>query len=361
MTTQNCKLNMINKILIFFKRIFTAIYRGYIPVMQEENKIIMQAFSSDPETIISKLRELPSIKLAKDPATLIRQCIMYLIPQLLKDKLLSEYPDCLDVKKISELMVKVQPTPQNDQNLSSEINSNKTLTVYDLSDELMRSRIREMVNEVLPDMIKKIVTNDTSTENDLQKPVDIIEEMGLKLDMLSYKCQESLARAITICDLRNGKLRSHVKIDSIPVRLQKDEIVIWAWNNVEGTEIRTTTRWRGNHQGLSIRLAKGLYYRIGEMQGDSNSYHKFVSIGQGSLIITNKSLDFICPLNILRIQYEKIVASEIFEEGILIYRSAKNDKPIIFKINDRYEWFMRNVLKIVINQDLDAKDLKVCV
>jgi hypothetical protein len=77
-----------------------------------------------------------------------------------------------------------------------------------------------------------------------------------------------VAKAGLLSDIMNGKLPDRVKIEGqLPFNLQKSEKMVWLFNNVAYLEDKTRTQYVGCSKGVSIRIAKGVYYRVGAFQG----------------------------------------------------------------------------------------------
>ncbi len=74
----------------------------------------------------------------------------------------------------------------------------------------------------------------------------------------------------TLRDIFNGEIKSRQSVEGqLPFNLQKDEILVWAFKNVILGEMRVQRSCEGGYQGLSLRVASGVYYRTGGFQGAS--------------------------------------------------------------------------------------------
>jgi hypothetical protein len=94
-----------------------------------------------------------------------------------------------------------------------------------------------------------------------------------------------------------GKLPRRVTIESgkLPFNFQKNEQLVWLFQNVEYLEDKTRREYVGKSSGVSIRIAKGVYYRTGAFKGHPIERTERVSLGHGLLGVTTKHLYFDGP------------------------------------------------------------------
>lgn len=127
----------------------------------------------------------------------------------------------------------------------------------------------------------------------------------------------------------------------IPFNLQKAEKLIYIFNDVEYYERTTRTRRRGTSHGVSIRLAKGLYYSPRQFSSQTEEWQETVHRDTGQLGFTNKYIYFRGNETAFRRAYNKIVAIEPEYQGISYVPDLARAKPQIFKIGDT--WFPYNL------------------
>ncbi len=152
-----------------------------------------------------------------------------------------------------------------------------------------------------------------------------------------------LVKGAVLRDILDGNLPERMRIDgSLPFNLQKTEKVVWVFQNVDYYEEKTRTRYVGGSQGVSIRIAKGLYYRTGSFKGERVQTSETIHADTGLLGVTNKHIYFAGPSKRFRISYNKIVAFEPFSDGIGVQRDAQTAKPQSFSTGDG--WFTYNLI-----------------
>ena len=145
-------------------------------------------------------------------------------------------------------------------------------------------------------------------------------------------------------DLTEGKIpEQRIKIDGqLPFLFQKSESLIWVFTNVEFYEQRTRTEYRGGSQGVSVRVAKGVYYRTSSFKGRPVQISEMKYIGTGILALTTKHIYFGSPEKKIKIPINKLVSIEPYEDGIGLQKDGVTAKPQIFKNIDG--WFAHNAI-----------------
>ena len=141
----------------------------------------------------------------------------------------------------------------------------------------------------------------------------------------------------------NGVIPSHVAVSgALPFNFQKGEQLVWLFNGVNYLEDKTRREYVGGSRGVSVRVVKGVYYRVGAYQGHSISHTERTVVDTGLLAITNKSLYFGGSQKSFRIAFPKIVSFQPYSDGIAIMRDSANAKAQVFVTGDG--WFTHNLL-----------------
>lgn len=152
-----------------------------------------------------------------------------------------------------------------------------------------------------------------------------------------------MAKGAALRDVLNGEIPERANIAGrLPFNFQKSERLVWVFENTEYLEDKTRTHYRGGSRGVSIRVARGLYYRTGAFRGERIQTTETVSVDAGLLGATTKHLYFSGPKTGFRIRYDRIVAFEPYSDGIGVQREAASAKPQKFITGDG--WFVYNLV-----------------
>lgn len=135
----------------------------------------------------------------------------------------------------------------------------------------------------------------------------------------------------TLRDLDEGTMPKRLRFeDGLPINLQKDESVIWAFGNVGLSQIKTKTSYVGGSHGVSLRIMKGVYYRVGASRGERIQTEHLLKQDAGALFISSKHIYFAGGTKSFRIPYAKIVAIKLYNDGLQVTRESVNPKPHYF-------------------------------
>jgi uncharacterized protein len=181
-------------------------------------------------------------------------------------------------------------------------------------------------------------------ESEEKRLVDLKNRFALsETDLDASGAFTKLIKAAVIRDVLSGVIPRRLKVDiDLPINLQKDEQVVWIFPRGEYLEDKTRRQYVGGSQGVSVRIMKGLYYRVGAFAGQPVDRTERVHIDTGMVVVTTKHIYFAGPIKAVRVPYAKIVSFQPFSDGIGIIRDASNAKPQIFVTGDG--WFTYNLV-----------------
>ena len=177
-------------------------------------------------------------------------------------------------------------------------------------------------------------------ENALDRYLD---HFGLsKSDVNVNGAQTSLVQAAVIRDITRGIIPQRQKVQgNLPFNLMKSEQLVWVIQGVDYLETVTRRESHGTSHGVSIRVARGLYYRPSTFRSRPVEWEETVKADTGLLGLTTKHLYFAGSMKKFRVRYDKIVSFEPYEDGLGIMRDAQTAKPQSFVTGDG--WFVYNL------------------
>ena len=192
--------------------------------------------------------------------------------------------------------------------------------------------------------IEKSLEDDILTENEENALTSYREHFHLtQRDLDNNGAYTRLVQAALLREVMNGKIPSRVSVKGdLPFNFQKYEQLVWLFQQVPYYEPRTRTTYSGGYSGVSVRVAKGLYWRTGGFRGNPVKHTEMIHIDTGLVGVTNKHVYFTGSVKSFRIKYQKIVSFSPFSDGIAIQRDAASAKSQVFKTGDG--WFIYNLL-----------------
>ena len=154
-----------------------------------------------------------------------------------------------------------------------------------------------------------------------------------------------LVEAAVLRDLSEGIVPRRVEYDDLdlPFRFQKSETLIWLFRDVDYHTVRTRREFQGRSAGVSVRVARGVYFRTGGFKGRPVEYEESIHVDTGLFGVTTKHLYFAGGRKSFRVRHDRIVSIEPYSDGVGIQRDTARAKPETFKLGDG--WFAYNLLK----------------
>ncbi|NYB53053.1 MAG: zinc ribbon domain-containing protein [Methanobacteriaceae archaeon] len=144
--------------------------------------------------------------------------------------------------------------------------------------------------------------------------------------------QNDLVNFVNQLDAGNVNLST---IPNPPIMLKKGEEACVVLGGITLREARAVRHTRGAYGGPTIRVAKGVSFRMGSVAARSESHEELRNIDQGTLVLTNKRLVFIGSKRTINIDLRKIIAIEAYKDGIASQRENKQ-KTEYFTGTDRH-------------------------
>lgn len=178
---------------------------------------------------------------------------------------------------------------------------------------------------------------------------NLIEHYNLsQIDFNTNGYFTKLKQGTILRKVMNGIMPKDINIDGqLPFNFQKKESLIWVEQNVRYLETTTKSRFVGGSHGISVRVAKGLYYRAGAFKGERISTNETKHADTGLLAITNKHIYFGGSIKNFRVSFDKIVSFMPYSDGFGIQKDSATAKPQAFITGD--SWFIYNLLSNISN------------
>ena len=152
-----------------------------------------------------------------------------------------------------------------------------------------------------------------------------------------------MVKAATIREAAEGLVPQRQEIAGrMPFNLMKSEQMVWLMEDVDYHEVVTRRERRGTSHGLSIRVAKGLYYRPGMFRSQFHEWEETLHVDTGLLGMTTKHIYFHGNRKRFRIRYDRIVSFDPYSDGFGVMRDAQTAKLQSFRTGDG--WFAYNLV-----------------
>ena len=217
------------------------------------------------------------------------------------------------------------------------------------SNYIPSSRIREALVSGWEKAVEHFLEDGNLEPTEEQRLTAFKDGLSLvQADLDGQGAYTKLVKASVLRELMEGKIPQRVKVSgNLPFILQKTEQLVWVFPDVTYYEDRTRRQFVGGYQGVSFRIAKGVYYRVGGFRGTPVETTERTHMGTGILGVTNKHIYFSGGMKTFRIRHDKIISVVPFSDGVGIQRDGATAKPQTFVTGDG--WFTYNMLMNVSN------------
>ena len=173
-----------------------------------------------------------------------------------------------------------------------------------------------------------------------------LDHFGLtRQDVNGNGAQTSLVQAAVIRDVTQGIVPQRQNINGpVPFHLMKSEQLVWVIQDVDYLETVVRRERQGTSHGVSIRVARGLYYRPSQFQSRAVEWEETVKADTGLLGLTTKHIYFSGSRKKFRLRYDNIVSFDPYSNGLGIMRDAQTAKPQTFRTKGG--WSACNLVQI---------------
>ena len=176
-----------------------------------------------------------------------------------------------------------------------------------------------------------------------QALVRYLRRFGLSAhDVDGNGAHHTMVQGAVIREAAEGIVPDRLGDVRVPFNLMKSEQLVWLIDDVDYLEVKVRRERRGTSHGLSIRVARGVYYRPGMFRSQPIEWEETVHEDTGLLGITTKHIYFHGSRKRFRVRYDRIVSFDPYDDGIGIMRDAQTAKPQTFRTGDG--WFVYNLV-----------------
>jgi hypothetical protein len=152
-------------------------------------------------------------------------------------------------------------------------------------------------------------------------------------DLDNAGVRRRFVQALILRDLTVGPLKPRVQTDTqLPIALKRGEAVAWVFQNATRMETKTTVSYEGRSHGVSLRVMKGVSYRVGASKGHRVESTHLANFGSGNFVVTSSALYFFSPAGTKKVTLSNIVAVENFSDGISV--SVDRGKQQYFMLDE---------------------------
>ena len=148
-----------------------------------------------------------------------------------------------------------------------------------------RGRIKEAMIQGWEQTVEHFLDDGHLDETEEERLSSFASEFSLSQQQQDvHGAWSRLVKGAILRDVLGGKIPERVRVEgNLPFNFQKTEKIIWLFPSTEYYEDRKRRQFFGSTRGVSIRIAKGVYYRAGAFKGHPVETTETVHVGSGPL------------------------------------------------------------------------------
>ncbi|OOR86738.1 hypothetical protein B0181_11490 [Moraxella caviae] len=147
-------------------------------------------------------------------------------------------------------------------------------------------------------------------------------------------------------ELRNIQNGILPVIETGGILLQRDEQVHFLLDCSLREERVVRRSYQGGSQGVSVRVAKGVSFRVGQHKGRMVSERDVVVVDTGNLAVTNKRIMFLGSQKSFDVIYKQLIGYQVYSNGLDVHTSTGKTRQIIFDNKQ----FKADVLQLILDR-----------
>ncbi len=220
----------------------------------------------------------------------------------------------------------------------------KRLATLAESSHIPTHRVKEALLQAWEKALDRVLEDSVLSENEESRLMAYAKQFALTQDDLNMHGAYTRAEmAAVLREVLDGRVPSRIKIEGqLPFNFEKAENLVWLFTNASYYEEIVRRSYVGGYQGMSFRVMKGVYYRIGGFRGNPVETKQIEHIDTGKVALPTKHIYFGGSRENFRIPYAKIVSFVPYSDGIGVCRDAASAKPQIFVTGEG--WFAYNLV-----------------
>ncbi len=221
------------------------------------------------------------------------------------------------------------------QSLSDgSVSKDETAQLKDVADKFGLRQIdcEKAQRNALSEFFTKVSSDQRITEEERKQFNDLLNHFGVDLKDISSFNQDNFNKYNSLASIEKGILPT-AKIEGFNLLFKSDEIMHYGEHAIL-VKIRKVTK-RLNYSGFtgSIKIAKGIRYRVGSVKFKPETVDIANQEDTGLFYATNQRVGFLGKRKQFSMPYSKISSFELRPEGLYIFKDGK-EAPYIVAMSD---------------------------
>ncbi|MGB4267820.1 MAG: hypothetical protein WBK20_01430 [Spirochaetota bacterium] len=211
-----------------------------------------------------------------------------------------------------------------------------------LPDDIANNIYRESATVIINNFIKNAISDERLSPDEEKTLNEIAKNLNVNIEF-DDKTKVLLEKYKLFWRIENGDM----PIVDVSISLPKNEYCHFITDAEWWEQRKVTKGYNYSGPSLRIKIAKGLYWRVGSIAVKSIQQDEYVLIDVGKLFLTNKRLIFIGAKGSKSIKLNNILDFTPYKNGIDIQKD-KGRNPFI-SFNDNVDIFVMILGKLISN------------
>jgi|GEM_PF-2681699 len=194
---------------------------------------------------------------------------------------------------------------------------------------LSYENVKQVTLEIFREELSKAVADEELSVEEQIRLHQLKEVLNLMDEDIKEEL-EKIAELTILREVQNGRLPEITREEAGRYLILMSDEVCHCLTNAELYK-KVVKRDRGYYHGLSFRVAKGVYYRIGSYTAPKIK-EEVVKVDEGIIGITNRRFLFIGKQTDIEIPLEKLLNIEVFQDAFTIHRKGRK-QPEYFAVD----------------------------
>jgi hypothetical protein len=217
------------------------------------------------------------------------------------------------------------------------------------SSELSHEDFQRLRSEIFRSIIEQTVADKRMTDLELKMLNHLLERLEISPDVETW-AQEKIGYYIEMHRIESGAPLTVGNPSGL--LLKKNEVGHLCLPSSMLEERVVARNYAGGSRGVSIRIVKGVRYRIGSQRGQMTSQTGMVTVSDGYLVITNQRIVFSGDRKTVSTPLKKLIDFNLFADAVSFSVEGRQ-KPIIASLSRSEEAEMCGVLVSRLLNELD--------
>jgi hypothetical protein len=213
--------------------------------------------------------------------------------------------------------------------------------------ELSAQDFQDLKTEIFSQVVQQAIADRRVTEGELKNLNHIIERLEISPEVEKWAEQQTQYYSM-IARIESGE--PLITIQPVGLVMLKNEVCYLCLPADLIEERVVSRRYSGGSHGVSVRLMKGVSYRVGQQRGQFISQTGLTIVSDGYFIVTNKRLVFSGSRKSVSTNFDKLLDLELYSDTLKIASNSRQ-KPAFIKFkHDQEAELVAVIISRIINE-----------